>query len=101
MTLLATVPAADMTVAELVDSFGIASAHYADAKKRKEALRDTIAAFGDGKYEGLRYRATVSTAPVTRIVPELVRELLSPEDVELVSKTADETRVRPTARNGR
>ncbi|RPI47202.1 MAG: hypothetical protein EHM67_00030 [Hyphomicrobiaceae bacterium] len=99
MNALVTLTIADMTPAQIVDAYGIASAHAADAAKRKEELRLAILAFGDGAYDGSRYRATVATAPVSRISPDLVRELLSADDVALVTVAKPETRVRCVARH--
>ena len=98
---LVTLSTADMTAAQLVDALGVASAEESVAVKRRKAIRDAIEALGDGTYDGMRYRATVKTSPSTRVVPELVRELLSADDVALVSVTSDSTRVTCTALNGR
>lgn len=90
-----------LTVKELVDALGLALAVESDATAKRKALRAAIEAYGDGEYNGAVYRATVKTAPVSRISPELVRELLTAEDVELVTVKKPETRVRCVARNGR
>jgi hypothetical protein len=99
--LLAIVPDPAMTPEQLADALGIALAQESEATKRRKAIRDALEAFGDGEYNGARYRATVKTAAVKRISPDLVRELLSPDDVELVTVTSDTTTVRCVARNGR
>jgi len=82
-----------MTVAELVDAFGKAIAAEAAATEKRKAFRAQIESLGVGEYDGRLFRATVSTNPVTRVVPDMVRELLTPAGVALVSKTQDETRV--------
>ena len=83
----------EMTVVELVDSFGAAIAAEAAATEKRKELRAAVESLGVGAYDGRLFRATVSTNPVTRIVPDLVRELLSADDVALVSVTKEETRV--------
>ena len=92
---IATLKAApvDLTVAELVDAFGRAIAAEAAATEKRKELRAAIESLGVGQYDGRLFRATVSTNPVSRIVPDLVRELLSAEDVALVTVTKPETRV--------
>lgn len=83
----------EMTVSEMVDALGAAIAIEAAATEKRKEIRAAIEALGVGAYDGRIFRATVSTNPVTRIVPDLVRELLSKEDVALVSVTKPETRV--------
>ena len=83
----------EMTVAELVDAFGAAIAVEAAATEKRKEIRAAIESLGVGEYDGRIFRATVSTNPVKRISPELVRELLSADDVALVTVTKDETRV--------
>jgi hypothetical protein len=82
-----------LTVAELVDAFGAAIAVEAAATEKRKEIRAAIEALGVGQYDGRVFRATVSTNPVKRISPDLVRELLSPEDVALVTVEKPETRV--------
>ena len=93
MSVIALKAASALTVAELVDTFGAAIAEEAAATAKRKELRAQIEAMGVGAYDGKWFRATVSTNPVSRIVPDLVRELLSAEDVALVTVTKDETRV--------
>jgi plasmid stabilization system protein ParE len=83
----------ELTVAELVDAFGAAIAKEAAATAERKELRAAIESLGKGAYDGRMFRATVSTNPVKRISPDLVRELLSAEDVALVTVEKPETRV--------
>jgi hypothetical protein len=83
----------ELTVSELVDAFGAAIAVEAAATEKRKELRAAIESLGVGAYDGRIFRATVSTNPVSRIVPDLVRELLSADDVALVTVTKEETRV--------
>jgi hypothetical protein len=45
-----------------VDKLGLVQAEIATLQVKEQALKDQIAAKGDGAYEGQFYRATVSTA---------------------------------------
>lgn len=94
---------ATMTVAELVDALGVASARKAEAEKAHKRLRDMLADKGEGAYEGDLFRATVSIADREKIDWQAIAEKLEPSRQLVTAHTSygSVTTVRSTARNGK
>lgn len=73
-------------LASLADLYAYAKAEADAAKKRADDLREQILAAGVDRLDGDRFTVTVSESVRRSIDAELVRELLSKEDLALVTK---------------
>jgi len=79
----------------LVDRFGALKARADIAYEKAEKVRKRIAHWGDGAYDGSRYRSTVSTFDVDRVNSDLLaarlRKLLSHRAYTKLMKAATKT----------
>ena len=73
-------------LASLADLYAYAKAEADAAKKRVDDLREQILAAGVDHIDGDRFSVSVSTTVRASIDTTLVRELLSKEDLALVTK---------------
>ena len=73
-------------LASLADLYAYAKAEADAAKKRVDDLREQILAAGVDHIDGDRFSVSVSTTVRASIDSTLVRELLSKEDLALVTK---------------
>lgn len=62
-----------------IDALGVVRGQIEELKKREQELRDIIASFGEGIYEGEEYSATVSVFLRENLDLEAVRRKLSPQ----------------------
>ena len=84
------------------DALGELKARIADLKELAAVEHARLVAMGSGEYEGETFRATVKVNSLTRrLSPDLVRELLSPEDVELVTVDSFSDVVRVNSKTGK
>jgi len=84
------------------DVLGELKARIADLKELADIEHAKLCAMGTGEYEGETFRAVVKIGAIAkRVSPELVRELLSPEDVELVTVDSVSDVVRVNAKTGK
>ena len=74
------------SLASLADLYAYAKAEADAAKKRVDDLREQILAAGVDHIDGDRFSVSVSTTVRASIDTTLVRELLSKEDLALVTK---------------
>ena len=93
---------AGITNAHPADVLGELKARIADLKELADIEHAKLCAMGTGEYEGETFRAVVKIGAVSkRINPDLVRELLSPDDVELVTVDSVSNVVRVNAKTGK
>jgi hypothetical protein len=84
-----------------VDALGAVKAEMAALAEREKALKAALIEMGDGEYDGVMFRATVSTAERRTLDMKAVREKLSPQFIAAHTNVAEVTTVRVVARNGR
>lgn len=65
--------------------------------KKLESIKDEIRELGESEIVGLHFTVTVGKSNRTTIDSQLVKELLSEEDIKLVSKTSEITTIRVKA----
>jgi hypothetical protein len=88
----------DMTdLASLADLYAYAKAEADAAKKRVDDLREQILAAGVDQINGDRFLVSVNTTVRASIDTTLVRELLSKEDLALVTKETPVATIRVKA----
>jgi len=88
----------DMTnLASLADLYAYAKAEADAAAKRVADLREQILAAGVDKIDGDRFSVSVGTTVRSSIDSTLVRELLSKEDLALVTKETPVATIRVKA----
>jgi hypothetical protein len=88
----------DMTdLASLADLYAYAKAEADAAKKRVDDLREQILAAGVDQINGDRFMVSVNTTVRASIDTTLVRELLSKEDLALVTKETPVATIRVKA----
>jgi len=81
----------------LADQYAQIKAAADKANKELEAIKDKIKALGEKEIVGLHFTVTVSDFNRSDISAKLVKELLSPEDVALVTETKNITMIRVKA----
>ena len=84
--------------ARLVDQLGQVLAAKANLAKQEEAIKAQLVAEGVGAYEGLLFRATVSTSTRKLLDMDSVREKLSPQFIRANTREVESTVVRVVAR---
>ena len=81
----------------LADRYAQIKAAADKATKELEAIKAEIKELGEKEIVGLHFTVTVTEAPRSSISSKLVKELLSPEDVALVTETTNVTTIRVKA----
>ncbi len=84
-------------LASLADLYAYAKAEADAAKKRVDDLREQILAAGVDQINGDRFLVSVNTTVRASIDTTLVRELLSKEDLALVTKETPVATIRVKA----
>ncbi len=84
-------------LASLADLYAYAKAEADAAKKRVDDLREQILAAGVDQINGDRFMVSVNTTVRASIDTTLVRELLSKEDLALVTKETPVATIRVKA----
>lgn len=84
----------------VVDKLGFLKAQIADLEARERELKDALIAAGDGSYEGVVFRATVSTFERAQLDKEAVIAELGAKWVRKHSSVTDVTVVNCRARTG-
>jgi hypothetical protein len=84
-----------------IDKLGRLLAEIAELTKQADVIKSQLKVLGDGNYEALVFRASVSTSERSTLDMEAVRAHLSRQFIQANSKVTETTTVRVVARNGK